>query len=122
MKKKTRIDSFIKERESLNELVLKKSGRNIKRFFTLDTQVYDNGEIPKKYKELIGLTSSMVLRCDDCVNYHLLQCAAEGVSDTELDEALSIALIIGGSITIPHIRRAMKSWEEITASGDIPKE
>ena len=107
------ISTFKKEREKLNEIVMKYGGRNIKRFFTIDTQVYQDGAIPKKYKELLGLVSSLVLRCDDCIKYHIIQCKEENVTDNELEEALSIGLVVGGSITIPHLRRALQAWDEL---------
>lgn len=109
----TNIEKFKKGREALNEIVLRYGGRNIKRFFTIDTQVYQEGAIPKKYKELLGLVSSLVLRCDDCIKYHIIQCKGEGVNDNELEEALSIGLVVGGSITIPHLRRALQAWDEL---------
>jgi AhpD family alkylhydroperoxidase len=107
---------FIAEREALNEIVLKMGGLSIKRFFNLDTQVYEEGALPKKVKELLGLVASLVLRCDDCVSYHLIQCKGLGVTDAEVEEALSIGLIVGGSITIPHLRRAFKIWKELQDS------
>ena len=114
------IDKFNEEREKLNETVLKHANLTIKRFFSLDTQAYEDGALPKKTKELLGLVASMVLRCDDCITYHLIQCKECGVNDEELAEALSIAMIVGGSITIPHQRRAFKVWEEmeVKESGD----
>lgn len=110
------ISKFKKEREKLNEIVMKYSGRNIKRFYTIDTQVYQEGALPKKYKELLGLVSSLVLRCDDCIKYHIIQCKEEDVSDNELEEALAIGLVVGGSITIPHLRRALLAWDELHQS------
>lgn len=107
------VDNFIKERESLNETVMRYANLEIKRFFSLDYQIYKEGKIPKKYKELMGLVASTVLRCDDCIKYHILQSKKEGASDEEFIEALSIALVIGGSITIPHIRRAVRFWDEL---------
>ena len=107
------IDNFKQEREELNKLVMKYSGLPIKRFFNLDSYVYDDGVLPKKTKELIGLVTSLVLRCDDCVTYHLNRCQEEGVSSGELVEALSIGLVVGGSITIPHLRRALQTWDEM---------
>ena len=100
-------------REKMNELILKKSNKNIKRFFALDNSAYKSGFLSKKVKELLGLVGSIVLRCDDCIFYHLDQCNNEKVSDEELIEALNIALIIGGSITIPHIRSAFELWEKL---------
>lgn len=108
-----RAREFRKEREKLNKLVLENSGLTIKRFFNLDTQAYADGALPVKTKELLGLVASLVLRCDDCVLYHLLKCHEEGVTDQEFDETMSVGLIVGGSITIPHIRRAFKAWEEL---------
>lgn len=111
------IRKFWEERGSLNELVLKKGGLGIKRFFNLDHQVYQEGALPVKTKELLGLVASLVLRCDDCVYYHLVRCHEEKISDQELEESLSIGLIVGGSITIPHLRRAFKAWEDLKAIG-----
>ena len=107
------IEKFIKERETLNELVMKYSGKNIKRFYGLDSAVYREGALPKKTKELLGLVSSLVLRCDDCVKYHIAECNIEGVSDAELEEVLAIGLIVGGSIVIPSLRNAYKYWDEL---------
>ena len=112
----TNIEKFKKERETLNEIVMRYGGRNIKRFFTIDTQAYQEGAIPKKYKELLGLVSSLVLRCDDCIKYHIIQCKEEDVSDNELEETLAIGLVVGGSITIPHLRRALLAWDELHQS------
>ena len=100
-------------REKMNELILKKGGKNIKRFFALDSRVYEAGALTVKNKELMGLVASTVLRCNDCIFYHLDQCHKNDVTDDELFEALSIALIVGGSITIPHLRFAMDMWEKL---------
>jgi AhpD family alkylhydroperoxidase len=107
------IEKFKAEREKLNEIVMKYAGRDIKRFYSIDSAVYQEGALPAKTKELLGLVASLVLRCDDCVNYHLIQCRDKGVSDQELEEALAIGLVVGGSITIPHLRRALQSWDEL---------
>ncbi|MCK5759950.1 MAG: carboxymuconolactone decarboxylase family protein [Candidatus Delongbacteria bacterium] len=107
----TKIDKFIEEREKLNDIVLENGGKTIKRFFNLDTNVYKSGAFSSKIKESLGLVASLVLRCDDCINYHILQAKSEGVSDEEIDEIFSIALIVGGSIVIPHIRRGYAIWE-----------
>lgn len=109
------IKKFWEEREQLNELVLRKGGLGIKRFFNLDHQAYQEGALPVKTKELLGLVASLVLRCDDCIYYHLIRCHEEDISDQELEESLSIGLIVGGSITIPHLRRAFKAWEDLKA-------
>jgi AhpD family alkylhydroperoxidase len=108
-----KIEKFKKERERLNQIVLKYSGTNIKRFYSIDSQVYREGALPAKTKELLGLVASLVLRCDDCVKYHILRCHDEGVKDDEFEEALAIGLVVGGSITIPHLRRAFEAWDEL---------
>ncbi|MEM2135650.1 MAG: carboxymuconolactone decarboxylase family protein [Candidatus Jordarchaeaceae archaeon] len=110
------VESFKKERERLNEIVMKYAGLNIKRFYNLDSGVYVEGALPRKVKELMGLVASLVLRCDDCVKYHIIQCHEQGVTREELEESLAIALIVGGSITIPHLRRAFEAWEELETS------
>jgi AhpD family alkylhydroperoxidase len=107
------IDKFQKQREELNRLVMKYAGQGTKRFYSLDSQAYREGALPAKVKELLGLVASFVLRCDDCIKYHIIQCFEEGVSDQELEEALFIGLMVGGTITIPHQRRAMQTWEEL---------
>ena len=112
------IDKFITEREKLNKIIIDKSGKNIKRFLSLDGAVYKDGAFSSKIKEALGLASSMVLRCDDCINYHLLQCSKNGISDKEIDEIFSIALVVGGSIVIPHLRRAYGIWEEIKGNNN----
>jgi len=110
------IDEFKSEREELNELTLEKANLEIKRFFSLDSQAYREGALPVQTKELLGLVASMVLRCDDCVFYHLDRCHEEGVSTEELQDAMSIALVVGGSIVIPHLRRAVRAWEELISA------
>lgn len=107
------LDKFQAEREELNRLVLKRAGKEMKRFLNVDAGVYRDGALPAKVKELLGLASSLVLRCDDCVTYHLTRCREEGVTDAELEEALAVALVVGGSVTIPHLRRAFRTWEEL---------
>jgi AhpD family alkylhydroperoxidase len=106
------ITEFRKYREKMNEKILKNGGLPINRFFNLDTHAYDNGALLHKTKELLGLVSSLVLRCDDCVSYHIIQCVEAGVSDPEFYEAFNVGLIVGGSIVIPHLRRAVESLEE----------
>ncbi len=110
------MDQFQKEREELNNLVMEKAGLTTKRFYSLDSQAYREGALPVKTKEMLGLVSSFVLRCDDCIKYHVGRCYDEGVTDEEFQEALSIGLVVGGSITIPHQRRAYKAWEELKKS------
>jgi len=112
MTKQTK-DRFNEERQILNELVMKYSDKITRRFLNLDTQVYQDGTLDRKIKEMMGLVASLVLRCEDCIKYHLIQCHDQGVSSKELEEILSITLIVGGSITIPHIRRAVSFWEDL---------
>jgi len=107
------VGKFLEEREKLNDKVLKYSGLEIKRFLSLDGQVYRDGALPAKTKELMGLVSSLVLRCDDCIMYHLIQCFEMNISDEELQETIAIGLVVGGSITIPHIRRAFDTWDNL---------
>lgn len=115
------VEDFKKSREQMNEIVLKYAGLETKRFFNLDTKVYNDGALSAKVKELLGLTASMVLRCDDCIKYHMIRCFEEGVSDAELEEALSVSLIVGGSIVIPHLRRAYHAWEELKEKKIVSK-
>ena len=110
------IGDFLKERDRLNEIVMKYADLPIKRYFSLDTQAYRAGALDEKTKELLGLVSSYVLRCDDCIRYHLNRCHEEGITDDELGEALAIGLVVGGSITIPHLRRAYQTWDELKKS------
>lgn len=100
-------------RQKMNDIILNSDNQNIKRFFALDSRTYDPGTIDKKTKELMGLVASIVLRCNDCIFYHLDQCHKQGVSDEELYEAVNIALIVGGSITIPHIRFIFEMWGQL---------
>ena len=110
---KDKIQQFGEERERLNQLVMKYAGVNTRRFHNIDWQVYKEGTLTSKTKELMGLVSSLVLRCDDCIMYHLIHCHEEGVSDAELEETLAIGMIVGGSITIPHIRRVWDAWDKM---------
>lgn len=104
---------FVEFRRRLNEEILKSATLNTKRFFNLDSSVYAPGKLDTKTKELLGLVASMVLRCDDCVRYHLIRCVQEGLSDEELFEAFDVALVVGGSIVIPHLRRAVDFLREL---------
>ena len=108
-----KVKRFKEERERLNELILKRDNINIKRFFGIDTAVYKDGALDAKTKEMLGLVASLVLRCDDCITYHVLQAKLNELKDDEFDEIMSIGLVVGGSITIPHIRRAVDLWHEI---------
>lgn len=109
------LEDFRAFREQMNATILAEGNLVVNRFFNLDTRAYEAGALDASTKELLGLVASLVLRCDDCVTYHVVRCAQEGVSRPQLFEALSIGLIVGGSITIPHLRRAVARWEELTA-------
>jgi AhpD family alkylhydroperoxidase len=109
------MEDFQEERARLNEIVMRYAGLSMKRFYGLDSQVYREGALPARTKELLGLVASFVLRCDDCVKYHLVRCHDEGVTSEELEEALTVGLVVGGSITIPHLRRAFEAWSELEA-------
>ena len=111
--KESRVAKFQADRETLNETVMKYAGRNLKRFYSLDSQVYHAGALNVQTKELLGFVASLVLRCDDCITYHTIRCHEEGVTSDAFEEAVTIGLAVGGSITIPHIRRCMQVWEEL---------
>lgn len=106
-------EQFKQERERLNAHILSRENVNINRFFGIDTAVYRDGALDSKTKELLGLVASLVLRCDDCIAYHAIQVHDQGVTDAEFDEVMSVGLIVGGSITIPHMRRAYSLWQEL---------
>ena len=108
-----KIDEFNEYREKLNEIILQSENLNIKRFWNLDTRIYEDGVLSAQTKELLGLVASMVLRCDDCITYHLIQCYKHDITKEELFEAFSVALIVGGSIVIPHLRRAVEKLPEL---------
>jgi AhpD family alkylhydroperoxidase len=107
------LEEFRKFRERMNAEILGENNLVINRFFALDTRTYEAGALDVKTKELLGLVASLVLRCDDCVTYHLVRCAEEKVSRAEMFESLSVGLIVGGSIVIPHLRRAVDRWNEL---------
>ena len=106
------LEEFRRYREKMNEKILAGGNLAIKRFFNLDTQAYVDGALPRKTKELLGLVASLVLRCDDYETYHIIQCVETNVTDEEFFEAFNIGLIVGGSITIPHLRYAVDTLEE----------
>ena len=108
-----KIDDIIRERERQNKIVLEHANLEMKRFFSLDSQIYRSGELSSKMKELMGLVASVVLRCNDCIVFHVNNCYNEEVTEGEFVEALSIALIVGGSIVIPHLRKAFTYWDEL---------
>ena len=107
------LEEFRKFRERMNSEILAENNLVINRFFALDTRTYEAGALDVKTKELLGLVASLVLRCDDCVTYHLVRCAEEKVSRAEMFESLSVGLVVGGSIVIPHLRRAVERWNEL---------
>jgi AhpD family alkylhydroperoxidase len=116
------MDEFDRYRAEMNEKLLGSGHLGIKRFFALDTQAYEPGALDKKTKELMGLTASVVLRCDDCVTYHIKECARAGVTRAEFMEAFNVALVVGGSITIPHLRRAVERLDQELGAGGESKE
>jgi len=106
------LKAFNEYRKRMNERILGSGNLEIKRFWALDSRAYEKGALDERTKELLGLATSMVLRCEDCVTYHIVRCVQLGVTDEELLEALNVALVVGGSITIPHIRRAVETLDE----------
>jgi len=108
---KNRLDEFTTYRKRMNERISKIDHLGIKRFFNLDTNAYSEGALDAKTKELLGLVSSMVLRCNDCIDYHIIQCVDAGWKDDELYETFNVALIVGGSIVSPHLRHAVESLD-----------
>ena len=96
----------------MNKIILEKGNTQTKRFFALDSRVYEDGTLDQKMKELLGLVASTVLRCDDCITYHVIQCVDQGITEEQFLEAMNIALVVGGSIVIPHYRRAVETFEE----------
>ncbi len=104
---------FNAHRARMNEKLLAGNNKVIKRIFNLDTNAYMDGALDVKTKEMLGLVSSMVLRCDDCISYHLENCYKNGLTDEELFEVFSIANLVGGTIVIPHTRRALEYWQDL---------
>lgn len=110
-------DEFVEFRRRLNKKILAQGDLVIKRFFALDSQAYRQGALTAKSKELLGLAASLVLRCDDCVAFHVIQAREAGASRDEIFETFSVALVVGGSIVIPHLRRAVDLLEELENCG-----
>jgi AhpD family alkylhydroperoxidase len=110
-----KLEEFRKYREKMNERILAEDNLEIRRFFALDSRSYEAGALDKKTKELLGLVASMVLRCDDCITYHVVRCLEEGATDAEVFETFSIGLVVGGSIVIPHLRRAVDTLDQLRA-------
>jgi AhpD family alkylhydroperoxidase len=112
---KDRIGEFTAFRKRMNERILAEPNQVVRRFFALDTQTYQPGALDVKTKELLGLVASLVLRCDDCISYHVAQCREAGVNRDEMFEAFSVGLVVGGSIIIPHLRRAVDFLDRLEA-------
>jgi|TARA_B110000908_G_scaffold136988_1_gene162436 AhpD family alkylhydroperoxidase len=110
---KNKVQEFNDYRSKMNDKLANSDNKVIKRIFNLDTNAFKDGHLPVKTKELLGLVASTVLRCDDCIAYHLETCYKEGVSKEEVMETLSIATLVGGTIVIPHLRRAYEFWEAL---------
>jgi AhpD family alkylhydroperoxidase len=111
------INDFNNYRARMNEVILSKDNLVLKRFWSLDNQAYSDGALNVKTKEMLGLVASMVLRCDDCIKYHLGKCKEVGATTEEIYEVFAIANLVGGSIVIPHTRRAAEFWEELLLQG-----
>lgn len=107
------VEDFNNYRSLMNEKIMASDSLVIKRIFNLDTNAYSEGKLDVRSKELIGLTCSLVLRCDDCVRYHLGKCRELGFTTEEINEAMGVATLVGGTIVIPHLRRAFEFWEEL---------
>jgi AhpD family alkylhydroperoxidase len=107
-----RVDEFNEFRTRMNKRILDMDNRAVKRFFGVDTLTYEPGALDARTKEMLGLVASLVLRCDDCVSYHIIQCKEAGVTDEELFDIFSVGLVIGGSIVVPHMRRAVAFLDE----------
>ena len=110
-----KVEEFNAYRQKMNDKIMSTDNKVIKRIFNLDTNAYKEGHLPVKTKELLGLISSAVLRCDDCIAYHLENCYKAGVSKEEMMETMSIATLVGGTIVVPHLRRAYEFWEALEA-------
>ena len=112
-----KLAEFTAFRQRMNERILAEDNQVVRRFFALDTQTYKAGALDVKTKEMLGLVASMVLRCDDCISYHIAQCKEAGVNRDEFFETFSVALIVGGSIVIPHLRRAVDFLDQLEGAG-----
>jgi AhpD family alkylhydroperoxidase len=110
-----RLEEFRAYRERMNDKILGCGHLGIKRFFNLDSKAYEDGPLDNRTKELLGLVASAVLRCNDCIDYHLIQCVRLGFGDAELHDSLNVALVVGGSIVIPHLRHAFDTIEQLRA-------
>lgn len=118
---KDRVAEFTAFRQRMNERILAEDNQVVRRFFALDTQTYKPGALDVKTKEMLGLVASMVLRCDDCISYHIAQCKEVGVTRDEFFEVFSVGLVVGGSIVIPHLRRAVDFLDRLEAGDTAAK-
>jgi AhpD family alkylhydroperoxidase len=112
------VDEFNAYRAKMNKKILASDNKVMKRIYSLDTLTYQDGALSSKTKEMLGLATSMVLRCDDCIKYHLEKCFEQGVTTAEMFEIFSVANLVGGTIVIPHTRRALEYWEELNSSNN----
>ena len=112
-----RVRQFTEFRQRMNQRILAEPNQVVRRFFALDTQTYQAGALDVKTKELLGLVASLVLRCDDCISYHVAQCREAGVNRDEMFETFSVGLVVGGSIVIPHLRRAVDFLDRLEQGG-----
>lgn len=115
MSDKNRLEQFREKRVEMNAKIMDLNHLGIKRFFNLDTNTYRDGALPAQTKELLGLVASAVLRCNDCIDYHLEQCVKSGSAKAEIVDALNVALVVGGSIVIPHLRHAIETLDFLNA-------
>jgi len=116
-----RVSEFAEFRRRMNERILSEDNQVVRRFFALDTQTYKDGALAGKTKEMLGLVASMVLRCDDCISYHVAECRSAGVTREEFFEIFSVGLVVGGSIVIPHLRRAVDFLDQLESGSEVSK-
>jgi len=116
------VEEFNAYRSRMNEKILASDNKVMKRIYSVDTLTYQEGALSTKVKEMLGLVSSMVLRCDDCVKYHLEKCYEQGVTTDEIFEVFAVANVVGGTIVIPHTRRALEYWEELNSETERLKD
>lgn len=119
--KENRLQTFRKQRTEMNSRIMELDHLGIKRFFNLDANTYKEGALPADTKELLGLVASAVLRCNDCIDYHLEQCVESGFSRDEIVDALNVSLVVGGSIVIPHLRHAVQTLDMLDDEGRFKK-
>jgi AhpD family alkylhydroperoxidase len=116
-----RVGDFTAFRKRMNERILGQDNQVVRRFFALDTQTYKAGALDVKTKEMLGLVASLVLRCDDCISYHVAQCVEAGVGEDEMFEVFSVGLVVGGSIVIPHLRRGVDFLDQMLGTADASR-